>query len=356
MQTDFLIVGQGIAGSLLYYSLTKRGASCILVDEEKTNSASRVAAGLINPVTGRRLVKSWMIDELIPVFKKVYGEFEKELGVQCLHETKLTWHLPATDIVEAFGKRMGSQTDFLQEASSEEERIHFNFPYNAGNISPCYVVNVQLLLDSIKKNADSSGNLLSDKFDHHQLRIIGKSIQYKNIAASKIIFCEGSSATNNPWFANLPYSLNKGEALTVSIEGLPRTSIYKFKQTLVPLPGEKNLWWYGSNYIWEFKDDQPTRLYRERSELELKNWLKLPFAIIAHKAAIRYATVERRPFVGLHPSTPCIAIFNGWGTKGCSLVPHFSEQFAEHLINPESPLQEEVDVSRFARLLKGSTF
>ena len=328
----------------------------MIVDEEKSNSASRVAAGLINPVTGRRLVKSWMIDELIPVFKNVYGEIENEFGIQCLHETALTWHLPATDIVEAFEKRMGSEADFLQAAHSEAERVHFNFPYNAGNISPCYVVNVQLILDAVKSNADKSGNLLPEKFDYHQLRITGNTIQYKNITASKIIFCEGSAATKNPWFANLPYSLNKGEALIVSIEAIPRTSIYKFKQTLVPLPGEKNLWWYGSNYIWEFKDDQPTTFYRETSARELKNWLKLPFTIIEHKAAIRYATVERRPFVGLHPSQPSIGIFNGWGTKGCSLVPYFSEEFATHLINPKMPITSEADVKRFSRLLTSPTF
>ena len=355
MQTDFIIVGQGIAGSLLYYSLTKKGASCILIDEAKPNSASRIAAGLINPVTGRRFVKSWMIDELNPVFKNLYGEIEKEFNIQCLHETALTWHLPAPDIVEAFHKRMGNETDFLEESPTEEERAHFNFPYNAGTISPCYIVNVQLVMDAIRARADESGNLIAEKFDNKQLQVDNNQVRYKTCLANNIIFCEGSGAASNPWFANLPYSLNKGEALIISINGLPRNRIYKFKQTLVPLPGEDKLWWYGSNYIWQFKDDQPTQSYREAAEQELRNWLKLPFTIEDHKAAIRYATVERRPFVGLHPSYPSIGIFNGWGTKGCSLVPYFSEQFANHLMNPQIPIHQEADVRRFSRVLKGPT-
>src|SRR5689334_8367598 len=127
MQADFIIVGQGIAGSLLYYALTKRGANCIVIDEKKENSASRVAAGLINPVTGRRLVKSWMIDELIPAFQKVYVQIENDFKITCLHETELNWHLPATDIVEAFEKRIATQTDFLAESTQENIRQYFNF-------------------------------------------------------------------------------------------------------------------------------------------------------------------------------------------------------------------------------------
>ena len=66
MNGRILIVGQGISGSLLYYFLNKAGIECIVIENDKPNSASKVAAGLINPVTGRRIVKTWMIDEVLP--------------------------------------------------------------------------------------------------------------------------------------------------------------------------------------------------------------------------------------------------------------------------------------------------
>src|SRR4030095_10395945 len=111
MQTDFLIVGQGIAGSLLYHALTKAGASCVIIDDNKPNSASRVAAGAINPFTGRRVVKAWMIDDLIPVFKKTYYEIENKYNIRCLYETELTWQMPANDLRVAFEKRLGEKID-----------------------------------------------------------------------------------------------------------------------------------------------------------------------------------------------------------------------------------------------------
>ena len=350
MQTDFLIVGQGIAGSLLYHALTKAGASCVIIDDNKPNSASRVAAGLINPVTGRRLVKSWMIDDLIPAFKEMYGEVEREYKIKCLYETSLTWHLPATDIVEAFEKRIAGQPDFLVETKKTAQQSFFNFPFKSGDITPCYIVDLQVLLNSVRARIDNSKKLINEKFDQEQVQLNGSDIQYKEVRARKVIFCEGSAAISNPWFRLLPYSLNKGEALILSIDDLPRKNIYKFKQSLVPIPGNENLWWYGSNYSWEFSDDQPTKEYREAAERELKSWLKLPFTIVDHKAAIRYATVERRPFVGFHPNHPSIGIFNGWGTKGCSLVPYFAEQFTDSLLH-NKPIVAEVDVKRFSRVL-----
>ena len=41
------------------------------------SSASKVASGLINPVTGRRVVTTWMADELLPFAWKEYSAIGK---------------------------------------------------------------------------------------------------------------------------------------------------------------------------------------------------------------------------------------------------------------------------------------
>src|SRR2546423_2547873 len=353
IQADYLIVGHGIGGALLSHCLNKAGANIIVIDEDKPNTASKVAAGLINPVTGRRLVKSWMIDELLRAVEKVFGEIDQQYNINCLYEKELTWFLPAPDMVQAFEKRIAEQTGYLLESSSAGLLSQFNFPYKTGNVKPCYIVDLQQLLPALRSQLERSGRLLNEKFDHERLVLKNEEIQYEDIHCKKIIFCEGSAAINNPWFCQLPYSLNKGEALILEIKDLPKDKIYKFRQTLVPLPGIENYWWYGSNYIWEFKDDQPTAAYREAAEKELRAWLRLPFKIIEHKAAIRYATVERRPFIGFHPLHTRIGIFNGWGTKGCSLVPFFAEQFVNSMLHHKT-LMPETDVKRFSNLLQGS--
>ena len=73
-KTEFLIVGQGISGTFLSWYLHKAGRSFIVIDNNDGSSSSRVAAGIINPVTGRRVVKTWMIDEIMPFAVNAYEE------------------------------------------------------------------------------------------------------------------------------------------------------------------------------------------------------------------------------------------------------------------------------------------
>lgn len=121
---------------------------------------------------------------------------------------------------------------------------------------------------------------------------------------------------------------------------------------LVPLaaPGQ---WWVGSDYAWEFSTTEPTKEFREKTEAQLKSWLKLPFKITDHLCGIRPATLERRPFVGMHPQHPGIGILNGMGTKGCSLAPFFARQLADQLCFGKT-LSPEADINRFSKILSRS--
>ena len=113
---------------------------------------------------------------------------------------------------------------------------------------------------------------------------------------------------------------------------------------------EENIYWLGSNYQWEFADDQPSQQFYSHANAVLNNWLKQPYKIIAHKAAVRPATIERRPFVGFHPVHQNIGILNGMGTKGCSLAPFFAKQLTDHLVY-QLPIAKDADVNRFAKIL-----
>jgi len=157
---------------------------------------------------------------------------------------------------------------------------------------------------------------------------------------------------SNPYFSKLPFAPNKGEALIIAIDGLRETNIFKNGMSLVPW--NKNLFWLGSSYEWQFNDPNPSYAFRERAEILLRQWLKLPFEILDHFSAIRPATLERRPFVGFHPEFPQIGILNGMGTKGCSLAPYFASQLRGNMTKG-LPVHDEVNISRFTRILGKST-
>jgi glycine/D-amino acid oxidase-like deaminating enzyme len=81
MEFDFIIVGQGIAGSLLSHFLLEAEKKIVVIDDSNRSSSSNVAAGIIHPITGRRLVKTWLYDEAFPVAVSTYQVLEKKLHV-----------------------------------------------------------------------------------------------------------------------------------------------------------------------------------------------------------------------------------------------------------------------------------
>jgi glycine/D-amino acid oxidase-like deaminating enzyme len=153
------------------------------------------------------------------------------------------------------------------------------------------------------------------------------------------------------YFSRLPFAPNKGEALIIEAPGLEGSG-FVFKRGINLVPWAAGLYWVGSSYEWSFNDPGPTAAFRERTEAILRDWLRVPFLTVEHIASVRPATLERRPFVGLHPKYPVVGVLNGMGTKGCSLAPWFARQMAGLLGNGEAVMGE-ADVQRFKRILGG---
>ncbi len=76
MEFDFIIVGQGIAGSVLSVSLMKEGYTVCVINNSDLSSCSSVAAGIWNPVVFKRLTKSWLADEVVPELNSFYSYAE----------------------------------------------------------------------------------------------------------------------------------------------------------------------------------------------------------------------------------------------------------------------------------------
>jgi glycine/D-amino acid oxidase-like deaminating enzyme len=349
MQTDYLIIGQGICGTFLSWYLRKAGISCLVMDQQQSNTASVNAAGIINPVTGRRIVKTWIIDEVLPFAQNAYTTLGEELQFTAIEQKNIIDFFPTVQMRQAFLDRYAADTEFLSLPQNENDwREYFSYDLGYGIVDPCYLVNLPELLPAYRSILQLRGELIEQKFEHGLLKIKADHIEYGPISAKAIIFCDGIASASSPWFQNLPFAPNKGEMLLVDAPGIPATHIFKRGMNLVPW--KENIFWIGSSYEWEYENDQPTDAFRERTEAVLRHWLKVPFTIIDHRAAIRPATLERRPFVGFHPNHSVTGIFNGMGTKGCSLAPYFANQLVQHILH-QLPIHPEADVKRFQRVL-----
>lgn len=350
MQVDYLIIGQGICGTLLSWFLHKEGKTFLIIDDNNEKASSRIAAGIINPVTGRRYAYTWMIGEVMPFAVQTYQDLESYLDRKLVFEKGIIDFFPSPQMRMAFIDRLTENDTYLHSFPDQNHfNSYFNYDFGCGEIRPAYMINLQPLLSLWRKKLDELNAVKEEKFDPNNLKAEKDFISYQNIAAEKIIFCDGVNGANNPWFRLLPYAPNKGEVLIIECKGLTNEHIFKKGLSLVPLP-EDGTYWVGSNYQWEFENDQPSQQFYQHATSVLNGWLKKPYRVLSHKASVRPATLERRPFVGFHPLFPSVGILNGMGTKGTSLAPFFAHQLTQHLVY-DFPLAPEADVHRFNRIL-----
>lgn len=335
---------------MLSWFLHKEGKSFLVMDEGSGNSASMVSAGVINPVTGRRYVTTWMAEELLDFARMAYNEMGIALGETFRYPKSIIDFFPSPQMRNAFVERLTENDTYLHAFPGQDLfNLFFQYEFGSGEISPVYSVHMQLLLTAWQRKLEEQSQFRKERFTVEELTLKEDGIQFRDITAEKIIFCNGIAGASNPWFSLLPFSLNKGEALVLACNGLSKKHIYKKGMSLVPLP-EENLFWLGSNYQWEFADAAPSKTFYHSATGLLKQWLKVPYEVTAHYAAIRPATLERRPFVGFHPHFPALGILNGMGTKGASLAPFFAHQLVQLYVHG-LPLAPEADVHRFQRIL-----
>lgn len=348
-EMDVLVIGQGLAGTWLSWWLEQAGLSYKVLDDADPSAASIHAAGLINPVTGRRLVKTWMIDELMPFAWKAYQIMGSFLQSDLITETAVIDFFPTVQMLQSFQKRYAEDSSYLhfgEDAARYDPWFRYDLGWGA--ISPCYLVQTEKLLTVWRNHLLDKGYLREESFDMSELVHRASYLEYEDIHARYIIFCDGKASAENKYFEKLPFALNKGEGLLVEIRDIPQKTVFKKGISLVPW--KENIYWVGSSYQWEFRDDQPSENFRSSTESWLKNSLRVPFKIIDHFAAVRPATLERRPFAGVHPLYPPIGILNGMGTKGCSLAPFFAKQLVEK-ITGKGAIDPLADIKRFERIL-----
>lgn len=349
-KTDYIIIGQGIAGTVLAFTLLKEGKKVVVIDNPHSGSSSKVAAGIFNPVTGKRLVKTWQGDLIFPFLHHFYRQLEKVLDTSILHTKNI--YRPFISIEE--------QNAWTAKTASPEliKYTHTDFdntayasgicnPYGGLEISQSGYVDVAAMLTAAKIYLQERQLLIESGFTYEDIKLQSKRVSWQGIEAKKILFCEGTFIQQNPYFNWLPFNNVKGELLTVRIEGLLSNNI--INRGIFILPVGNGLYKVGATYQWGELNREVTRQAREELEEKLASLIDLPFETVAQQAGIRPASLDRRPFIGLHPEFEALGIFNGLGTKGISLAPYYAQKFYEYL-EASKELDKETHINRYFSL------
>lgn len=345
---DYIIVGLGLAGSALCHQMLKRGKKILVFDHARSGSSSRVAAGLYNPVTGRKMVKSWKAELLFPYLTSFYKELEELCGEHFLVEKSI--YRPFISLEEQ-NEWMGKSASegFEEFVKKVHHRPFYSFakdPFGGIELKSSGYLNTSQYLNSFRAYLERHATVVSSDFDYNDLHLNNHVVDYQAYRAGKIIFCDGLNALQNSYFSWLPFKPVKGEVLQVNIE-IEMEHILNRGVFVIPLEG--TLFKVGSNYD---NNDQTTRITekaREEITGKLRELINVPFEVVMQEAGLRPASKDRRPFVGMHPEYETIGVLNGLGAKGVSLAPYFSEQLAAFLEEGKE-LDPQANISRYFSL------
>jgi len=341
MQVDFLIIGQGLAGSLLAFELNQRGVKVFIIDNGLEN-ASQVAAGLINPVTGMRFVKAMHVDFLLPTAKNYYHQLEKRFQKKFYVEKPMLRFLNSSKDYQTAVKRL-KDPDYADYLGTIRQITPFKVPLLEQQ-QTAYLLTTQLLA-SLKQFFVDHQCYRQHNVAYQAIKLTDL-VEYQTIKAKKIIFCEGYLACHNPWFSELPFQLVKGEILTLR-NNLPLVNyLCNYGQWMMPL--SQYDFRTGATFDRQTLNTQKTSEGRDYLLHSLHAALPetTKATLITQQANVRPCTLDKQPFIGLHSHYRQLAIFNGFGAKGSLHIPYYCQQFSDYLLN-NKPLSDTVDIKRY---------
>lgn len=346
---DYLIVGQGLAGSVLAFQAIRHGKKIRVIDEPDENVCTRVAPGMFNPVTGKNLVKSWLTDELYPYLHKFYPLLEQELGQRFFYSLPL-YRPFATESEQHLWIERGRDPIYrsvLSDVYTSSQSADLNDDFGGLMLKQCGYINTIVLLDGIRRYLTAQNSYTISHFNHEELRVESDGVRYGGTSASYIIFCEGARVLSNPWFRDLPIRPLKGEVLDINSQFDQQVIINRSVYMVPSVQPQK--WRVGSTY--QLREVVPGTTTEGRNEIEekLKSVFKGNYRVDNQYWGIRPTSVDRRPMLGSRAKSHRVVIFNGLGTKGVSLAPYFSDMLIQWL-EGTCTLNKEVDVNRFKSL------
>ncbi|MBI3218286.1 MAG: FAD-binding oxidoreductase [Bacteroidetes bacterium] len=351
-KVDFIIVGQGLAGSCLAIRLMTMGKSVWVIDQPENNRCSKVAAGLFNPITGMGIVKTWMAEEIFEELFRFFSSTEVELGASFFYPMHL--YRPF-QTVEEQNNWMAKTADkgknrFVKDVYTSAMYPHIHNLFGGIEVNQSGYLDTNAFLSAVRDRLIARNAYMDANFRHELLRINESGVEYEDVVAEKIIFCSGINSLA-PYFDWLPIRPLKGETLSITFNERPKV-IYNKGVYVVPT-SESGTYKAGATY--SLTNLSPNCTVEGRQELEdkLSALLKNPYQVQKQEWGIRPTTIDRRPILGPHPEHSNLIIFNGLGTKGVSLAPYFSNQLANWLTQ-QGEIHKEVNINRFKPLYSRS--
>ncbi len=326
---DYIIIGQGIAGSSFAWNLYFKNKSFIIIDSENENTSSKAALGIFNPITGRRNALSWNYKSLFTELNVFYSKVENELKTKILYKKNI--YRPFKNIID--------YNDWIVKTNNDNYIPFIKEINDTGLLTKkSGYLDVNKYLSETKKYFKSEGRYIQCEIINNDFILERNTIKIKNIEAKYIIMCLGIKQNTLDHFSQTSIRPVSGNSIIVE-SNFQSEKIINNKISIINY--KKNKLMVGSTYNNGFEDTGILFLIKK-----LKEIIKTKFKVIESKFGVRPASSDRRPIVGRHFRFKNLFILNGLGSKGVSLSPYCSKELINYIENNKK-LIKEINIERF---------
>ncbi len=313
------IAGQGLAGTCLAWALWKRGVGFSIVDRGYGGS-SGVAAGLVNPVTGKNFEPSWRVGDFLPEAVAFYREMEGLLDGRF-------WHpLPV-----------------LRLARDAKEWRKICEKLAGPQVAPWVAGEVEAPGDWAGAVEVRGGGRLDVAafLEGSRKFFLERGLLTEGEIAGNFVDCRGAEALREGKYG--PHRCAKGEILTVRAAWDDSRIRVGAGGWLVPVGG--GLFRAGSTYEWSELDEVPTAEGGRRIGEKAAILADGNFEVVDHVAGVRPILRRSQPLIG---RTGEGWMFNGLGSKGSLYAPGMAERLARWICDGVEP-EREVNLAEFLK-------
>ncbi len=341
-----LIIGQGLAGTALGWRLWERGVPFIIVDRDEPLTSSKVAAGLITPITGMRLTVSWRYDIFYREALPFYRASGKRLGQRFLFPRGYVRLLKDQKEIAKWEKRCRDPDiqPFLHRQPSILNAEVLHHPDNGFQQRHAAWLDTTAYLEASRRFFESLNAWTRADVQPAEVGDDADGVTWNGRRFSHVIWAQGWRGARHPLFGWVPFQSALGTILTVQADLRGEKRILNCGCWLLPR-GDGTLR-AGSTYEWAFDDpNTPSAAPVQALETTLRGLVRAPLEVVAAQTAVRPIIKNCQALMGTHPAHPRVAFLNGLGSKGSLRAPWLARHLVEHLLDgavldPELDLQQ----------------
>ncbi len=327
MSEKWLIIGQGLAGSVLALQCHHQGINIDIWNDETQYCSSKYAAGLWNPVSFKRITAPEHIHDLLHHCTTFFERSNEMLGLKSFHHSPIHRIFPDAQYGRDWDMK-SILTKYENLLGVPEEKLPFwKQPFQSGRVLTSGWLNVPEFLETTRKHFKKS-----HQYFNIEKKLIEERLEDQKITNtfSRVIYCTGLS-TMPMAFEKIRIIPNKGHILEVETEKDIPQHIVHYGNFAIPIAAQRLR--VGSSYEWEKSDTEADKDIVEELTEKLQEYLPIGLHVKRVEVGLRPTVLDRNPIIGTLPQNPKFGIFNGLGTKGVLQAPMMAHHLISHLTN-----------------------